>query len=45
MGANVTVLPGVTIGDRCVIGAGSLVTKDVQDDSTWVGDSARPISR
>lgn len=28
-GANVTVMPGVTIGDNTVIGAGSLVTKDI----------------
>ncbi len=28
-GANVTVCPGVTVGDGCVIGAGSVVTKDI----------------
>ncbi|MBP5395319.1 MAG: hypothetical protein J6Y18_05410 [Candidatus Methanomethylophilaceae archaeon] len=43
IGANVTILPGVTIGDRCIIGAGSVVTKDVPDDSTWVGNPAHPI--
>jgi len=36
-GANVTVCPGVTIGDRCVIGAGSVVTRDIPDDSLAVG--------
>lgn len=43
LGANVTVLPGVTIGDRCIIGAGSVVTKDVPDDSIYAGDPAHPI--
>jgi maltose O-acetyltransferase len=42
LGANVTVLPGVTIGDRCIIGADSVVTKDVPDDSVYVGNPAHP---
>jgi acetyltransferase-like isoleucine patch superfamily enzyme len=45
IGANVTIVPGVTIGDRCIIGAGSVVTKDVPDDSTYVGNPARPIKK
>jgi acetyltransferase-like isoleucine patch superfamily enzyme len=44
LGANVTVLPGVTIGDRCIIGAGSVVTKDVPDDSIYAGNPAHDIS-
>ncbi|ORX63996.1 transferase hexapeptide repeat-containing protein, partial [Anaeromyces robustus] len=32
-GANCTILPGVTIGDRVVVGAGSVVTKNVESDS------------
>jgi len=44
LGANVTVLPGVTIGDRCIIGAGSVVTKDVPDDSVYAGNPAHDIS-
>ena len=43
LGANVTILPGVTIGNRCIIGAGSVVTKDVPDDSIYAGNPARPI--
>ena len=43
LGANVTILPGVTVGDRCIIGAGSVVTHDVPDDSIYVGNPARPI--
>lgn len=31
-GAGVTVCPGVTIGARCVIGAGAVVTRDIPDD-------------
>lgn len=41
--ANVTIIPGVTIGDRCVIGAGAVVTKDVPDDSVVAGNPARNI--
>ena len=44
LGANVTVLPGIKIGDRCVIGAGSVVTKDVPDDSVYAGNPARSIN-
>ena len=39
------ICPGVTIGDRCVIGAGSVVTKDIPDDSIAVGNPARVIRR
>ena len=35
IGANVTVLKGVTIGKNCVIAAGSIVTKDVPDNSIY----------
>ena len=45
IGANVTILPGVDIGDDCVIGAGSVVTKDVPSGMTVVGNPARPIQR
>lgn len=37
LGANVTVLPGVTIGKNSVIGAGSVVTKDIPDNIVAVG--------
>ena len=45
IGANVTILPGVTIGDYAVIGAGSVVTKDVPARSIAVGVPARVIRR
>lgn len=37
-GGNVIVLPGVTIGDNCVIGAGSVVTHDIPSDSFACGN-------
>lgn len=42
-GGNVTVLSGVTIGDNCVIGAGSVVTKDIPSNSVAVGNPCRVI--
>lgn len=45
IGCHVTVLPGVTIGDRAVIGAGAVVTKDIPDGETWVGVPARHIKK
>lgn len=43
IGANSTILPGVTIGENAMIGAGSVVTKDVSADTTVVGNPARFI--
>ena len=43
IGAQVCVLPGVTIGDNCVIGAGSVVTKNIPDNSLAVGNPCRVI--
>ncbi|WP_246049222.1 sugar O-acetyltransferase [Corynebacterium tapiri] len=40
-GSSVHVMPGVTIGDRCVIAAGTVVTKDVPDDSLVAGVPGR----
>lgn len=42
-GAGVSVLPGVTIGSNCVIGAGSVVTKDIPSNSVAVGNPCRVI--
>jgi acetyltransferase-like isoleucine patch superfamily enzyme len=43
VGAAVVVLPGVTIGDRSVLGAGSVVTHDVAPGAVVAGNPARPL--
>ncbi len=43
IGGESLILPGVTIGDDCVIGAGSVVTKDVPSRSIAAGNPARII--
>ena len=43
LGANVVVTAGVTIGNGCVVGAGSIVTHDLPPMSVCVGNPARPI--
>lgn len=45
IGGHTTICPGVTIGDRSVIGAGSVVTKDIPADSLAVGNPARIIRK
>lgn len=42
---NVTILPGVNIGERCVIGAGSVVTHDIPDDSLAYGNPCKVIRK
>ena len=42
-GAGVQVMPGVTIGSDVVIGAGSIVVKDIPDHSVAVGNPCRVI--
>ena len=43
LGADVTVLPGVTIGKNSVIGAGSVVTKDIPENVVAVGNPCRVL--
>lgn len=45
IGGNVTILPGVTIGNNVVIAAGAIVTKDVPDNSLVAGIPARVIKK
>lgn len=44
IGAGAVILPGVRIGRLAVVGAGSVVTKDVPDGATVVGNPARVIN-
>ncbi len=43
IGANATILPGVTIGRRSMVGAGAVVTSDVPADAKVVGNPARIV--
>ena len=43
IGGNVTVLTGVTIGNNVTIGAGSVVTRDIPDNTLAVGNPCRVI--
>jgi maltose O-acetyltransferase len=43
IGMGVSVLPGVTIGEGCVVGAGSVVVKDLEPFSVSVGNPAKMI--
>lgn len=43
IGANATLLPGVTIGEYALVGAGAVVTKDVPDRAVVIGNPAKII--
>lgn len=45
LGGSVTICPGVTIGDNSVIGAGSVVTKDIPADVVAVGNPCHVIKK
>ena len=45
IGGNVVVLPSVKIGDNCVIGAGSIVNKDIPPNSIAVGNPCKVIKK
>lgn len=41
IGANSTILPGITIGESAMIGAGSVITKNVPNNQLWYGNPAK----
>ncbi len=43
LGAGVIVMPGITIGDHVIVGAGSIVTKDLPDNVVAVGNPCRVL--
>ena len=45
IGGNVVILPGVTIGDNCTIGAGSVVTRDIPSSTLSAGNPCRVIRK
>lgn len=45
IGAGSTLLPGITIGQNAMIGAGSVVTKDVPAGEIWVGNPAHFLKK
>lgn len=45
IGARVSILPGVTIGENAIVGTGSVVTKDVPDNCVAVGVPAKVIKQ
>lgn len=43
IGAAAIILPGLTVGEDAMIGAGAVITKDVPAGETWIGNPARKM--
>jgi UDP-2-acetamido-3-amino-2,3-dideoxy-glucuronate N-acetyltransferase len=43
LGANATILGGITVGENAMIGAGAVVTKDIPANTLWVGNPAKQV--
>ena len=43
IGANVTILPNIEIGEGAIVGAGSVVTKNIPSNMVFAGNPAKPI--
>jgi acetyltransferase-like isoleucine patch superfamily enzyme len=44
IGANATILPGIKLGQNSLVGAGSVVTKDVEENAVVIGNPAKPAN-
>ena len=45
IGSGAKILPGVSIGDNAIVGAGAVVTKDVEANTIVVGMPAKPVRK
>lgn len=45
IGSGATILPGITIGEYALIGAGAVVTKDVSAHTTVIGNPAKEFKK
>lgn len=45
LGVNSTIRDGITIGENCIIGMGSLVTRNTDNNSTYIGSPAKKIDK
>ena len=45
MGASALIMPGLTIGEKAIVGAGAMVTKNVFPKSIVVGNPAKEIKK
>lgn len=45
IGSNATILCGIKIGENSIIGAGSVVTKDIPANEVWVGNPAKYLKK
>lgn len=45
IGAGASILPGITVGENAIVGAGSVVTKDVEANTIVAGNPAKVIKR
>lgn len=43
IGSGAVILPGVTLGSGCIVGAGAVVTRDVPPRTVVTGAPARPV--
>lgn len=45
IGANATLLAGITVGENALVGAGSVVTKNIPDNEIWIGNPAKFLKK